>query len=931
MNRSEIDQKFLDEINESRYPRMVEDRPPLRIDIAGVGQPTPPEDVGPAPDDVATQMAAGTQAAESPALTPPTDGAPSMTAYDPTTRERLAEFLQAGFESVGMERFQARRQAQSLVGGPGSNLPLQLGVADIVPFLGTGLQTEEAGKMLGEAADLAQQGDFGGAAINATIGALGLIPGAVGTVQVARKVGGDILQEMATTPPRGSVQIRPALNQKTTIEPLEEAGQITLPANVAVSRTVPITSAEKKAIETSVGIDKKFQKTAVDEARRVKGNYPKEEGWAPIQISGGKIKGNKFQVEAKKIPYNFHTPPGKMSKERWVSTMATRIVDEVQQIVDRAAAGDQAAINILMEANWYRSMRDRLRTEFGGLGDVFADILGTTSAQTGVEQNFDNAIEILRRFSRGEFDAEIVAYQKRLASGQSVDSTTLTAAFKAGEFPLITKAGGQLFNANSPAATGALLDMFRAVKAGDSPKTPNFTGNLIGLTNEATIDVWAARMLRRLSGQPTIPPPAEKGVAGKHLVGSDIYNPRVGSEFGFGQSVFKVAANSINNSGIVKNIIPDIGDLGPDDLQAVAWFIEKERWTRKGWTTKSGEGGSLDYEMNLAGQPEAERVKELRRTISSAKTSDVNRQAAQQELNSLVQPADRFTLGVSAERPGMRPSNYQQAELAAEFDDVVRDDTSVIGYKLTNTYGRFMRSDERALDAEFVVKSNFNPEPLRRRLVEMGKQYDQDAVFMSKVVRDGASPNARPGVEIYFKKRQGADFVRQITDKLAEYGVDGFTFVTDLRQSDRINVQAMAGGADTAGLTGVRFQYIPEFDDAFTEANRTSIMQQKEDLFQDIVGDILKDGEVSDARLVHYDTQVIFRSDYDEYLARTVGTVGEAQGGTRPRSADIAQSDRSGAERERLSRVVSNRLSESARKNKTTTVKRGQAPAKGAE
>jgi hypothetical protein len=57
---------------------------------------------------------------------------------------------------------------------------------------------------------------------------------------------------------------------------------------------------------------------------------------------------------------------------------------------------------------------------------------------------------------------------------------------------------GKLFNANSPASMGALLDMFRAVKASDSPKTPNFTGNLIGLTNEATIDVWAARMLRRI-------------------------------------------------------------------------------------------------------------------------------------------------------------------------------------------------------------------------------------------------------------------------------------------------------------------------------------------------------------------------------------------------------------------------------------------------
>lgn len=719
--------------------------------------------------------------------------------------------------------------------------------------------------------------------------------------------------------------------QATAMGVLEEAGQMSPLARVAVSRNVPITATEKKAIETSAGADKKFQKLAVDEARRVKGNYPKEEGWAPIEISGGKTKGDKFQVEAKKIPYDFHTPPGKMSKDRWTSTMATRVVDEVQQIVDRAAAGDQAAIDILMEANWYRSMRDRLRAEFGGLGDVFADVLGTTSAQTGVEQNFDNAIEILRRFSRGEFDAEIAAYQRRLASGQPVDSKSLNAAFKAGEFPLITKAGGQLFNANSPAATGALLDMFRAVKAGDAPKTPNFTGNLIGLTNEATIDVWAARMLRRLSGKPTIPPPAEKGVAGKHLVGSDIYNPRVGSEFGFGQDVFRMAANSINESGIVKNIVPDIGDLGPDDLQAVAWFIEKERWTSKGWTTKAGEGGSLDYEMNLAGQPNAERVKELRRTISSGKTSDADRQAAQQELNSLVQPADRFTLGVSAERPGMRPSNYQQAELAAEFDDVVRDDSAVIGYKLTNTYGRFMRSDERALDAEFVVKSNFDPEPLTRRLVEMGKQYDQDAVFISKVVRDGASPSARPGVEIYFKKRQDADFVRQITDKLSEYGVDGFTFVTDLRQSDRVNVQAMAGGADTAGLTGVRFQYIPEFDGAFNEANRAAMMQEKEDLFRDIVSDILKDGSVSDARMVYYDTKVYSRGDYDEYLAGAARAGGSEARAGQPGGSTVAQSDRSGAQRERLSRVVSDRLGKNVREGKTSTVKRGQAPAKGAE
>jgi hypothetical protein len=751
-----------------------------------------------------------------------------------------------------------------------------------------------------------------------------------GTGMVAKGVGRGVTKA-ANLAGDKAVQAITGNPQATAMGVLEEAGQMSPLSNVVANRSVSITSAEKQAIETAAGADKKFQRLAIDEARRVKGNYPKNEGWAPIEIAGGKTKGAKFEVEAKKIPYNFHTPPGKMGKDRWEATMASRVVDEVQQIVDRAAAGDKAAMNILAEANWYRSMRDRLRAEFGGIGDVFADLLGATSAQTGVEQNFDNAIEILRRFSRGEFDAELAAYEARLASGQPVDSKTLNTMFKQGDFPLITKATGQLFNANSPAATGALLDLFRAVKAGDAPKTPNFTGNLIGLTNEATVDVWAARMLRRLSGQPTIPPPAEKGVAGKHLVGSDIYNPRVGSEFGFGQSVFRDAADQINQSGVIKDIMPDVGDVGPDDLQAVAWFIEKERWTRKGWTTKAGEGGSLDYEMNLAGQPNADRVKELRRTIASGKTSAEDKAAAQAELNDLMQPADRFTLGVSAERPGMRPSNYQQAELAAEFDDVVRDDASVIGYKLTNTYGRFMRADERALDAEFVVKSSFNPEPLLRRLVEMGKQYDQDAVFMSKVVRDGASPNARPGVEIYFKKRQGADFVRQVTDKLNEYGVDGFTFVTDLRQSDRVNVQAMAGGADTAGLTGIRFQYIPEFDDAFTEANRAAIIEQKEDLFQDIVGDILRSDDVSDARVVYYDTQVYFRSDYDEYLARAAGQADQAQGGARPPGASAAQPDRSGEVRARSAGTVSNRVGKATPAKQTSTVKRGQAPAMGAE
>ena len=720
---------------------------------------------------------------------------------------------------------------------------------------------------------------------------------------------------------------------------------------------------EKAVISTGAGRKKDIRNEATAIATDMKTNFAEADGWAPIEINkvvpkfdkAGKYV--KVEVEPKAIAYDFHTPPEGVPEEAWQATMSSRILDEVQTVVDRAAAGDKAALDILAEASWYRAMRDRLRAEFGGLGDVFADVLGTTSAQTDVRQNFKNAVTVLTKFSRGDYDKTLAAYEARVAKGQPVDPETLSALDKAGDFDLIKSDAGKLFNTNSPATMGALLDMFRAIKAGDSPKTPNFTGNLIGLTNEATIDVWAARMLRRLADLPRIPPPAEKGVGGAHQKGSTLFEPKVSGEFGFGQDAFREAADEINKSGIIKNIAPAIGDLGPDDLQAVAWFIEKEKWTNNGWTTKAGEGGSLDYEMSLAGAADQGRISDLRKGINKSfqgparrkgelemgeqayeyrvnplREQDLaNKEAMRQELLGSKASVDRYTLGVSGERPDKPMSNYAQAELAAEFDDVVRDNPSVPAYNLSNTYGSFMGQTERALNAEFVTRQDFDPAPLERRLVEQGKAYDQDAVFISKVVPDGASPNARPGVEIYFKQKMTPNQMAAVTAKLRQYGVDGFTYVTDMRFNDRINVQARAGGAETAGLNGLRFQYIPEFDDAYSAADQAKIMQQKEDLFQDIVGDIIKEGNVSDARLVFYDTKVYFRGDYDEYLTRTTGQVNPAQGGARPPSANVAQPNRGKQVRSKSTGLVSDRLrqEETGTTNQVTGGRR--APTSGAK
>jgi hypothetical protein len=700
-------------------------------------------------------------------------------------------------------------------------------------------------------------------------------------------------------------------NVSESIAPLTGSAKMLDDLDVIPERISNLSRKEISVLNAGSGRNQTRRAKARAVGEEFKTNYSTENGWASTQINKVVFKDGLAKVETKPIAYGFEKAPEGVDSITWENTIADNIVNNVQDVVNRAANGDRTALGIISQANWYRTMRDRLRAEFGGMGDVFADTLGATSAQTNVEQNFNNAADILKRYSRGDFDVELETLQKRIDSGERFDSKTLTAMFKNGEFPLITKESGKLYGANSPPAMGALINTFRKIKAGSSPKTPNFTGNLIGLTNEATIDVWAARMLRRLSGKSRIPPAAEKGLTGSHNKGSTLMQPNVGGEFGFGQTVFRNAADKINASGIIKTIDPALGDLGPDDLQAISWFIEKEIWTKNGWTTKSGEGGSLDYEMSLAGAADPQRIYELRRAINTgfkappkrkvetdsaydlrvmdARTAyDKQRTAMQDELAAINAPAQMVQLGISGERPNSPMSNYNQAEMAAELDDVVRDDKSVLAYNLENTYGSYQGKTERSLNAEFAVGENFDPAPLTRRLIEQGKQYDQDSVFISRSVSN-THANARPGVEIYFKEAITPEKMAKLTKRLREYGVDGFTYVTDARFGNKVARQARTGGPETGALTGLRFQYVPEFDEVFDPTRRAEIYKEKQKLFEDILSDTINDSNVSDARLGYYDTNVYFRSDYDVYLGRN-DTAGNSQtGGGLPSGENVPQ------------------------------------------
>jgi hypothetical protein len=427
-----------------------------------------------------------------------------------------------------------------------------------------------------------------------------------------------------------------------------------------------ISAEERAAIDASAaatGVSVAEIEAAV---RKTKMAHPVAQGWEPLTYSRTVVEGTgddrKVMHEYKTISYQFSADadgkslePGTANYTRRVNAVARGMVEEVRTVFKRAARGDANARNILAQAGWYKAMRTRLRQEFGGLGDLFADLLGATSPNTPVRDNWFNAVDALRRASRGDFDQLIVQWEayfdrvdaletdlrswfnERQAEGLSKRAvkdlpeykTKVDALRAAREFPdalLPKKESGSKYGFNGRNVARAMVDLWRVVKnadpdigrGGTAPKALNFSGNLIGFRQRATIDVWAARMLQRLAGRRRIPSVAETGVSGEMRE-----DATTTLQFGFGQDVFAKAARDIRNDPEL-NTDPVLAKTNDDDLQAVVWFIEKEVWTVNDWTSAAGEGGSFELEANLTGTSQQARVKELRSIIdSSPPTSDL--------------------------------------------------------------------------------------------------------------------------------------------------------------------------------------------------------------------------------------------------------------------------------------------------------------------
>lgn len=592
----------------------------------------------------------------------------------------------------------------------------------------------------------------------------------------------------------------------------------------SVLRRVALPREIKAVIETKAP-SRRAAAGAMSRVRETMARYPAREGWveiAPKEVtfkSNGEVDKVKWTAKNEgEGRFMFHLDPatGKADKktaDARAEALANIIAAEVRDVERRAAQGDRNARVIQRQRAWYTGMRDRLREEFGGAGQVFAELLGATSPNTAVPQNWDNAVEALRGMVRGDYDEQLRKLEAHIEAGKPMN-----------EFPAddkITKATGKLFGMNSGGAMRAMLDMWKAIEPGSAPKAKNFAGNLIGTSDKATIDVWAARMLQRVAGRPRLPALLEAAVPGNWNANATA----VTGPYGFGVDVFNRAAAKLG--------------MKPHELQAYTWFAEKERWAREHWTTADGEGGSFEQMADAAG-------------------------------------FTRFQAGVSVQQ-AEPPTDELVAEAGRRIQQSLADDKAVIGYRALPTTGMYAGSRERAFDAEITAKPEWNPTRWVSDLASVAKENNQYDVLVSRVLKaDEPSENARPGIEVYFRDQQSLDQIMPLIDQITAAGQNGFTFAVDPRMRMRT-----ADGAEAGQYIGVRLQFVPEiamrWDDALREelaANPDKMVELvtgKTDQMIDLVAQLQQAEGVLSAHRFDYDSFVMGRENYDEYISRDAG------------------------------------------------------------
>ena len=631
-----------------------------------------------------------------------------------------------------------------------------------------------------------------------------------------------------------------------------------------MAKRASLSPQEKAAIEESLlGGDSAL---AMNVARDWKKRHPNAD-WAQPKITGANLtEDNKVELKFKAMPYAYNIDPktGKQVEpgSAQFKKISDGVADEIIDYFKRAENPDDlAARNVINNAGWYKNVERRLRNEYGSFSEMAGDLLGATSPNTPVATNFRFTKDILDGFARGEFDEIMEGFADSLdaryaledqaeaflkaerATGRKVKdikadpnyTALINESKKIGEElrdqrNIIRQRNGKQFGINSYNAMVALADKFRIRRAGSAPKAKNFAGNLVGDSQEATIDVWSARNLRKHSGRKPIPSSAEQGVTGK-VVDPDNFVSNL--EFGFGQDVIRDATDKINQF-----LDPNspLYPLEPRDVQALQWFAEKDLWTKKGWTSKAGEGGSFEQMLD-------------------------------------ADPVESMFLGLSREQSmdtqgkDFVPSSDQMLESMSSILRPANTDPDVVTYKGLPTSGAYLGSPETALDIDIVSKQDFIPVETLDLAAVQAAEDAQDSWFVARRIKDklGASKPEMftVGSEIFFDgpKRADSDLIQDISDYLIKNDVPAYTMIVDPRNANSV--------------IGLRVLDIPQFSGDSKKYATMSTDEYKDTVGRsygqfETLGRNLEEefGQVKAATAAYFDVNVKSLADTQDYLGQ---------------------------------------------------------------
>jgi len=658
-------------------------------------------------------------------------------------------------------------------------------------------------------------------------------------------------------------QAAKALRESSQIAKRTEADELGIGRGKRnVANRVTLSANEKEKIRSSIKGKKIKEIDAFNLARDFKKRHPKSD-WAQPEITGIE-QSNKGELKllTKNIPYGFHKnkqgkfiTPGTPAFNKISDNLANEII-EIERLSQQ---GDPAATRIMNNAGWYKNVESRMRSEYGSFSQMMGDILGATSPNTPVATNFKFSQDILQRATQGDFDElmngfadaldrryalqdEAAAYlENQKAAGRTKKAAELDPYYlqledqaknisknlQANENTIKQLSRdpetGELKNygINSYNAMIALADRWRVLRPGGAPKAKNFSGNLTGRSEQATIDVWSARNLRKHAGQKPIPSMAENGVTGNIV---DTENFRNSLEFGFGQDVIADATAKINSA-------TGLG-LDPRDVQALQWFAEKDLWTKKGWTSTQGEGGSFETMMD-------------------------------------ADPVESLFLGLSREQSekfqgnDFIPTPAESERTAKEILAAGRTDPDIRATKGLPTRGAYMGDPETAMDIDIVSNQDMLPVDVLDAATRQAVTDQQDSFFIAR--RQDELGALQPGLfnvgtEIYFKDpvQAGSPLIKQIESRLIESDLPAYTMVVDPR--------------DANSVVGMRVLDVPQFANPgrFATISPQDYDRYVREQFQnfDQIGNALRSEfpQIANANPSYFDVNVKSKRASEKYL-----------------------------------------------------------------